>query len=233
MRNFEDGWLFKPLFDYEYKSYQVLAFEQFLNNKLEQWQLYPYVDQVDRILTNLEYFEAQKEDLRKDFPSNLEGLDLEKPKLIREKLTESNKIDELNAIMSFAKKHLSRCSSEAHLLEARLSNKIQVSPIGVTNNNMLGGFLFFRKPSQTRVYTYEYRMIQRPHRSHRDIRTTYLNAEKTGLATNYTDFKIKYIKSKKARFGINAYLIEADGDIPHFETALPMVKNHLLGLESS
>jgi len=233
MRNFNDGWLFKPLFDYEYKSYQVLAFEQFLNTKFERWQLYPYVDQVDRILGNLEYFKAQKEGLRKDFPTDIERLDLEKAKLIREGLTESDMMDELNSIMDFAKKHLSRCSSEAHLLQARLSSKIEISPIGVTNNNMLGGYLFFRKPSQTRVYAYEYRMIQRPGRNHRDIRTIYLNAEKTGLVTNFTDFKIKYIKSRKARFGINAYLVEADGDIPHFETALPMVKNHLLSLEAS
>lgn len=233
MRSFEDSWLFKPLFDYEYKSYQVLAFEQFLISKLEQLRLYPYVDQVDRILKNLEYFKLQKEDLKKEFPSDLKGIDIQKAQLIREEITESGKIDELNAIMNFAKKHLSRCSSDARDLEKQLSNEIQVRPIGLLNDNMLGGYLFFRKLQKTRVYAYEFRMVQRPARRYKEIKTTYLNAEDTGRMTDFTDIKLKYIKSKRARFGINAYLVETNIDIPHFETVLPLVKNHLLSLQSS
>jgi len=233
MRNFDDSWLFKPLFDYEYKSYQVLAFEQFLNSNFQDSKLYPYKDQVDYLLRKLENFEARKADLKKDFPLNLKGMDLEKAEMIRERLSESDKIDELNSIMAFARKHLSRCSAEAKLLEARLSNEIQISPVGLINNNMSGGYLFFRRPRHTKVYAYEYRMIQRPVQTHKDVKTTYINAEKTGLMTDYTDFKIKYVKSKKARYGINAYLVEINEEIPHFETVLPIVKNHLLSLETS
>lgn len=233
MRSFDDSWLFKPLFDYEYKSYQVMAFKQFLTRKLEQLQLFPYLDQVDQILSSLEYFELKKEDLKKEFPTDIKGLDLEKARLIRENVTESGKIDELNAIMEFARKHLERCAVEAHDLERQLSNEIQVSPIGLIHNNMQGGYLFFKKLQETRVYTYEFRMVQRPARRHKDIKTKYLNAEPTGRATDYTDIKLKYVKSRKARFGINAYLIETNIEIPHFETVLPLVKNRLLNLATS
>ncbi len=232
MKSFDDSWLFKPLFDYEYKSYQVLDFEQFLTRKLDQLRLYPYVDQVDNILTNLEYFESKKEDLKNEFPTELKGIDLEKAQLIREQVAESGKIEELNAIMEFAKKHLSRCSSEAHDLEKQLSKEIQISPIGLVNNNMQGGYLFFKKMRQTRVYAYEFSMVQRTARRYKEIKTVYLDAEATGMITDYTDIKLKYVKSRRARFGINAYLVETNIDIPHFETVLPLVKNHLLGLQA-
>jgi len=232
MRSFDDSWLFKPLFDYEYKSYQILAFEQFMTRKLEQLQLFPYLDQVDQILSSLEYFESKKEDLKKEFPTDLKAIDLEKARLIHEKVEEAGKMEELNAIMDFARKHLVRCSAEAHDLEMQLSNEIQISPIGLINNNMLGGYLFFRKLRETRVYTYELRMVQRPARRHKDIKTTYLNAEPTGKMTDFTDIKLKYVKSRKARFGINAYLVETNIEIPHFETVLPLVKNRLLNLAS-
>jgi len=233
MRNFEDSWLFKPLFDYEYKSYQVLAFEQFLSGKLEQLQLFPYIDQLKKTLDNLEAFEEQKKDLKSEFPADVIGLDLKKAQLIREKISELGKIDELNAIMGFAKKHLNRCYSDANDLQAFLNKEIQISPVGLVHNDSVGGYLFFRKPKLTRVYAFEYRMVQRPAKRHKDIKTIYLSAENTGLMTDFTDIKIKYVKSKRVQFGINAYLVETNIEIPHFETVLPLVKNHLLNLAPS
>ena len=231
MREFDDSWLFKPLFDYEYKSYQILAFEQFVESNLKNLKLYPYLSRIDRILSKLEQFESQKNDLKNSFPSELTGIDLDSGKILRKELSDSDKIEELNSIMHFAKSHLTKCSNQAKSLQANLEKEIEISPVGIVNNHMTGGYLFFKKPKNTRVYAYECRMIQRARDTYKDIKTIYLDVEKTGMLTDYTDFKIKYVKSKQAHFGINAYLVETNIELPHFETVLPLVKNYLMNLD--
>lgn len=232
MRNNGTSWLFQPYFDFEYKSYQILAFQQTVEKHLTEYKLFPYISQITSLLKKIQDFEQDKASLENELSSDLKSLDLSNMLLVREGIEDHEKIDELNKIMKFARKRIASLANGAFELKNQLESEIQISPIGLIDESMTGGYLFFKKPEHTAVYSYEYRLIKSAHSSYKDVRTTFINAEQTSFATNFSDIKIKYIKTKQARYGLNAYLVETNIHMPHFETILPLVKDYLMKLEA-
>ena len=231
MKFADNSWLFKPLFEYEYKSYQIMAFEQFLQNKFEGMQLYPYLHSVNYFLKNISIFEKSELQIKENFPLSIKGIDLENEELIYQALASDHQLDEFHSILQLAKSKLFRCKAQGEELLQKASRNIQISPIGLVDSSMAGGYLFFRKLRETRVYSYEFRLIKTHNERYKEVKTVYLNQEKTSTYTDYTDIKIRYVKSKKAKYGINAYLVETNTEFPHFETVMPVVKDYLIRLE--
>ena len=81
-----------------------------------------------------------------------------------------------------------------------------------------------------RVYSYSLRMVMRPDSGdkYKDLRTNYLTDIRTGIIPDLHQIKWSVIRSASLDIGTNAYLVDCNQDIPHFETVLPVVKSYLI-----
>ncbi len=230
MANFANNWLFKPHFDYEYKSYQILGYAQRLQFQFTARKFFPYLLELKQQLESLHTFQRHKDVFEASARGEVEKIDLQGLKLVRSAIERDNNFwEEVEAVMNFASENLERCKIQGEEELIKIEEAVSVSEIGLTNYTVPSGCIFFRKPAATRIYSFDVRMVRRPNpdESFKDIKTTYLDEIKTGVVTNYGSLKWQYLKSDAAH-GQNAYLVETSAEIPHAETLMPIVKTILL-----
>jgi hypothetical protein len=218
-----ENWFVTPLFDVEYKHYQVLGYVQKLHRHFEEKRLFPYFDDLLRHIQNLETLTKTKLDFEKDMgqkvfmePSEVAPIPI------------SNSLKDLTEILAFADKEFNQCRIHAERVLNIFLEKIQVSQLGVFNPESQGGMVLISQNDYTRVYTYEHRLIQRPNTyfQYKDICTRFAKTVPTNK--NIYNLKWELLKSDEIKTGINTYAVQCEEELPHFETVLPLVKNQLL-----
>lgn len=230
MVNFANNWLFRPHFDYEYKSYQILGYAQRLQSQFAAHKFFPYLLEVKQQLEALNTFQRHKDAFEAGAQGEVEKIDWQELKLVRAALGRNDDFwEEVEAVMNFASQNFEKCRIQGESELLKVEEAIQVSEVGLTNYTIPSGCIFFRKPYTTRLYSFDLRIVRRPNpdESFKDVKTTYLDEIKTGLVTNYGNLKWKFLKSDAAH-GQNAYLVETASEIPHIETLMPIVKTILL-----
>lgn len=233
MKQLSETWFIEPLFDYEYKSYEVMAYVQGIESHFAESKFYPYLDQVRKLLQGLEGFRLAKEGLEARLRSQLVEVDLQKLRLIREALPDSGGlISELDEIVKFAEKTLDQLQVEGQKQLDTLACNVAISPLGIIGPQGKPGLLLFRQWNAMRVYSYEFRMVRRPFalEAYKDVSTRYITEVTLGQFSNYSTIKWDMIKSQPALnvSASNAFLIETDALLPHYETLLPLAKQFLI-----
>lgn len=233
MIGLSDNWFLEPVFDFEYKSYQVLGYSQSLNLHFARMRFYPYIDDLTLHLQRLQQYVRAKEDLESKLHRDIDELDFENKKIIKKPVDDSNGlITELQEILLFARNHFDSSLKHASTELAILSKEIEIQQLGVSDLNLNRGILLFRRPTFTRVYSYTLRMVQRPGLVHayKDLKTNYVQDVSTNAFTNFNEVKWDMLKTTGNRSGSNAFLIETNRDFPHYELVMPLVKKHLINL---
>ncbi|MCH2214748.1 MAG: hypothetical protein MK086_06215 [Flavobacteriales bacterium] len=226
MGTLSDNWLIEPVFDYEYKTYQILAFTSKAENRFGRSMLFPYLSDVEVHLRRLRFYKKNVLNLESEIKTNLVGVNLKRLLLTRERLEDDGVIGTLNDVVEFA---IERLSSTYHigLLEKEMvKQRINISPVGLLSPNSQGGLILLRNNRKTRIYKYRYRFVRRPYKgeAYKDVMTEFLDERITGTFPNFQDLKMEY----RDGYQINTYLIEPETEIPVFETVLPVAKEFLL-----
>lgn len=233
MNDLSDNWFLEPVFDFEYKSYQVLGYSQSLNSHFAGMRFYPYIDDLTLHLNRLQHYVSAKEELEAKLHREIEELDFENKKIIKKPVDDSNGlITEMQEILLFARDHFDSSLKFASTELASLAKEIEIQQLGVSDLNLDRGILLFRRPSFTRVYNYTMRLIQRPGVAHvyKDLKTNYVQDVSTGIFTNFNEVKWNVLRTVSKDSGSNAFLIETNHDFPHYELVMPLVKKHLINL---
>lgn len=229
----KDNWFLEPIFDFEYKSYQILGYTQLLNSHFESYKFYPYLDGLAKHLAQLSAYQEAKHNLESLLEREIETIDF-KNKRIQKKPVEDPKgvISALQEIVSFGRKQMQNCYIQATNSYEEARKEIEISPLGILGSNTNQGILLFRRPNQTRVYSYSVRMVMRPGPGdvYKDVKTTYLDDLSTGPFTNFNTVKSTILKTSAFHIGTNAYLIETNTEMPYFELVLPTVKKYIIEL---
>lgn len=227
----KDNWFLTPDFDFEYKSYQVLGYAQYLNFHFENMRFYPYLEVLkSRIQEVLLYKQAQSE-LEEKLHRDIDFLDFENKKIVKLPVEDQTGIlDEIQNTLAFAEIELQKCYDTGCSAFENAKREIQINPVGIIETNPTTGILLFRQPGQLRVYTYSLRMVVRPDgiEKYKDLKTNYIKDVTIGILPDLHEIKWNMIKSVSMDVGTNAYLIDSHPQIPHFETVLPVVKYYLL-----
>ncbi len=228
MVHLSENWFVNDVFDVEYKEYQVLDYVQKTNAHFEQEEFFPYFDHLLKHIHDLELFGQAQYNLDQNLiagSSQHSFNPLQQPK-VHPLGVES----ELKEIIAFAKNQFTRCRSRAEFNLGNLYNKIRISELGLTNPKVAGGLVLINHFETTRVYTYEHRIIKRPNTffQYKDVKTCFAEQLYSSATPDFHEIKWQFLKSNKFETGINTYLVEFDQEIPHFETLMPLVKNHLL-----
>ncbi len=229
----KDNWFLEPIFDFEYKSYQILGYTKLLNSHFESCKFYPYLDGLSKHLSLLSAYQEAKENLESRLEREIETLDF-KNKRIQKKPVEDTEgiISALQEIISFGKSEMQNCYTRATSSYEAARKEIEINPLGLLGTNTNQGILFFRRPDKTRVYSYSVRMVMRPGPGdvYKDVKTTYLDALSTGPFTNFNNIKSNIIKTSAFDIGTTAYLIDTNTEMPYFELVLPVVKKYIIEL---
>jgi hypothetical protein len=228
MTRLSDSWYAEPLFDFEYKSYQLMAYERDLTGHFAALRFYPYLPEVHRHLERIQAFRLMKASFESGLRTTLTGIDEQRMQLTREGVEHhSGLLHEVDSILSFAERRLANTYDEGLAKYERTAQEVHMEPVGIEVEGCKWGYLLLRRSTRTRLYTYSIRMVQRPvaDEHYKDVVTNYVDEISTSRFTNFGDVKIQLIRAFNTPG--NAYLIESAIDLPAAETLLPIAKQRL------
>lgn len=232
MKQLSENWFVEPLFDYEYKSYEILAYSQGIQQCFSESKFYPYLSELQRHIHNLEAFRKAKSEMEGQMRSELKEIDLQKLALIRDlPADESGLISELNDIITFAQERFHHLQTSGRQVLSELSKFVEISPLGILGSVENPGFLLFKHDSKVRVYTYRFRYVRRPLGSdnYKDVCTAYHSELTTQRFSNLNHIKWDLVKSQRGlEQSVNAYLVESRLALPQYETLVPIAKEYLI-----
>src|SRR5690606_782052 len=185
-----DNWFLEPVFDYEYKTYEVLGYTQYLNNHFSRWEFYPYIDKLMMRIAELSSYSQAKLSLEEKLERDIDAIDLKNKKIVKRPVEDKKGvIAELQQIIQFADIHLNNCFKEAHSELERATREIEITRLGLSDSHEDHGLLLFKNLNQTRIYSYSLRMILRPGNTdlYKDVKTVFLDEVTTGMLTNFND----------------------------------------------
>jgi hypothetical protein len=226
MMELSKNWLVEPVFDYEYKSYQVLAYTSRAHKRFDSSMIFPYLADIHFHIKNLNSCREGMANLESEMKSDLVGIDVKKKVLIREGLQDDTVIQTLQDVAGFACDKLSESFRHGLEEKERIKELIQISPVGIIGPSNTGGLLFLSHNRLARIYKYQYRMIRRPHdlEVYKDVVTEFVGERSVGLLPNFQKLKMEYVSNGE----YNTYLVECKENIPVFETVIPLTKEYLL-----
>lgn len=229
MSKLSNDWLIEPVFDYEYKTYQVLAYTSQAEKQFERAMLFPYLSDIQNHLRKLNFYKRRVLDLENELRTELIGVDLNQLRLVRERLADDGVMDTVNDVLEFALEKLSSTFRIGLSEKENLMEQIHIRSVGIMSSEKTGGLILLNNSGRTRIYKYQYRFVRRPYESesYKDVMTEFLDERITGRFPNFQEMKMQY-RDKNA---LNAYLIETETEIPVFETLLPVAKEFLLQQE--
>lgn len=231
MRDLNDNWLLKPIFDFEYKSYQILGYMQYLNSHFENLRFYPYLDHLKSQIEGVLHYQKAQLEMDSKLQRDIDHLDFENFKIVRQPIDDNTgMLENIHRILDFAKTNFQKCYNRAYSVFEDIEKEIEITPLGINEANPTDGLLLFKKPGQVRVYAYSLRMATRPDGidRYKDLKTNYIEDVSVGFFPDLHNIKWRMIKSTSLNSGINAYVIDCSPEIPHFETVLPVVKYYLI-----
>ncbi|MFT6998927.1 MAG: hypothetical protein ACJAQ4_002690 [Cryomorphaceae bacterium] len=226
MSRLSNDWLIEPIFDYEYKTYQVLAYTCQAEKRFEESMIFPYLPDIQSHLRRLNIYKQSVLNLESELRADLIGVDFKQLRLIREQLSDSGVMGTLNDVLEFALEKLTYTYQLGLSEKESLLEQINIRPIGLLSPENTGGLLLLNSSRKTRIYKYSYRFVRRPYESesYKDVMTEFLDERTTGRFPNFRELKMQYREKNQ----INTFLIETETEIPIFETLLPVAKEFLL-----
>ncbi len=231
MGNLSETWYVEPVFDYEYKTYQLRSYTKHLAERFSELKFYPYLSDLRSHLQRLDEFKTGRAELQKNVRRDIARIDMDRQKLIRESIPEDAGVMlELGEIVNFAIAHLSHYYRDGLQNLDALNAQVQISPLGIFNGVQDSGFLFFRKNTSTRIYSYHLRIIRRSvaDEVYKDVQTRFIEEITTGMFTNFNELKWDLIRSTRTSEITSAYLVETNTEYPQYETLLPLAKRYLI-----
>jgi len=233
MKQLSETWFVEPLFDYEYKTYEVMAYAKNMESQFSERKFFPYLDDVKRLLNNLDAYRAAKAEMGDSLRTDLLEVDLKRLKMIREALPDNCGImAELDGIVRFASHTLGNLYREGSAILDELLSDVEITPLGILASADNPGWLFFRKSRSVRIYSYHFRLVRRPfgNNSYKDVCTNYHSEITTGRFENLNAVKWELMNKSDivSRATPNVYLVETGLRLPQCETLLPIAKHFLI-----
>lgn len=233
MKHLSETWFVEPLFDFEYKTYEVLAFAKSVKAHFDESRLFPYLDHVDRHTRMLEAYRLAVEAMGGALRTDLVEVDLKRLQLIRDSLPDQGGVmAELDHITRFAKEVFEAVHLEGEKLLKEMAEMVEISPLGILGAPGSPGYLLFRRDQKVRVYSYHYRLVRRAFsaESYKDVCTRYHSELTTSKFESIHSVKWNLIKtdSQHRHSAPNAFVVETTLDLPQYETLLPIAKQYLI-----
>lgn len=233
MKSLSENWLVEPVFDYEYKTYELMAYTKGIEAEFEKSKFYPYLDELKKHLYSLEEFTKIKDGISQAMRTDLVEVDLKRLAMMRASLPDNGGIiAELDGIVNFAKVRLEQLRKVGVQKFDDVAALVEIAPLGMLGSSRNAGFLFFRRNGEINVYSYHFRLVRRPfdNEAYKDVCTRFHSKIAASRFASLQNIKWDFIKAlpPMERISTNVYTVEAQISLPQWETLLPLVKLHLI-----
>lgn len=230
MKKLSDNWFFEGTIDFEYKKYILLAYLQDVDKYFTINKLYPHLGELVKQYRNLQRFLDSKEELRKKFPSKLEGFDTQNFRMIYKKVLEDDELmEELQAIVDFSVLRIGSYLRDGKEIYELIEKNIVLNPVGVIPLDNTQGIFFIRngKEKLARVYRYKAGIFMAAGEKYRTIMASFLRSYTISYYAPYLKIKEKIMGHLSYQETPATYAFESELQIPVKETYLPIAKRML------
>ena len=229
-------WITEKHIDFEYKKYMLMAWLQEVDAQFEQIRLYPPLAELIDHYRNAKALKENKQNLSDSFPQRLQGFDLDKFKVMYDKITEDDHLmEEIESILDFSLPRFAHYLEEGKKIYELVEKETNIQPIGLVPLHSDSGYLFLKggKSANTEVYEYEVSIFEQPEDKYRALHTSYITTYTSSFINTYVSIKTDLIRSNNRLPNPAVYAVETEMTIPFSETFLPVAKRLLMRKLSS
>lgn len=224
------SWFTEPVFDFEYKKYQLLAYLQEKERERSSHKIFPHIEELSQHVTSLEQFIRNKNETESLFRKELSGIDLQKKELLyKNNFSENEGISEMMDIVHYSFAKMNECSLGFQKIHHEIKKEIQIEAVGILPVYQREGFLLIRKQSDLHVFEYALQNLLQQN-GEKKINVSYLMDYKISLSITEQSIKQKMIRDYKKVFPNPAvFSVYSSTDLPLYETLLPIACSELVG----
>jgi hypothetical protein len=227
------NWITEKHIDFEYKKYLLLGYLQKVSEQFTESKLYPALSELVSHYRNVVAIRENKKSLFDSFPERLSGADLNKLRMIYEKLVNDDQLmEEIESIISFSIPQFEKYIAEGKTIYEFIESKLNIFPVGIIPLHADEGYLFIRysPKGDTLVYEYHITIFEKPDERYRGIATEYIASYSPSLANTFENIKQDLIRYHRKMPNPATYVVESEIAVPLEETLLPLAKRSLVKL---
>lgn len=231
MQQLSHNWFLEGMQDFEYKKYVLLAYLQHVSQEFAQVRLYPSFSDLIAHYHNLDLFQKERQriadELRRKRSTESPGL---APSDLPHPTGESDDLDEINAIVSYALPSIRTQLKEGKDIYDFIEDQLLIEPIGITPLYRKEGYLFLRVNKQPELKVFDYQVIffENVDGNHYGISFTPLDTYRVSLTYTYEAIKLDLLRSHGKYLNPATYLLFTPQAFPEEASLIPIAKRKML-----
>ncbi|MBI1185202.1 hypothetical protein GC194_13085 [bacterium] len=230
MSNLSNNWFCDGNADFEYKKYLLLAYLQYVNRHFKETRLYPGLAELVNHYRNLHHFLDSKRKLDEGFPKQVDGIDMNKLRLVYKKvLKEENILDTIEHLVKFSLPKIKSYLDNGKEIYDFIEDNLRLYAVGIVPMRKEEGYMILAgHRKDLLVYNYVMSIFSTATDSYRSLQTKFVKSYKRNLVNTLPNIKTDLLRSFKQLPNPATYVVETEINIPVRETFLPIAKKMLV-----
>jgi hypothetical protein len=226
--NLSSNWFAEPVFDFEYKKYQLLGYLKAKQQELDAQKIFPHIEELESHQSALEKFLHKKNQLDESFRKELTGFNLKTVELHYENLDEAKELNEVMDIVRYSLEKIAGCHQHFTTEAEDIRHKIQVGLLGLLPSYLNEGFVLIRQKKIISVFNYQVQPVLNK-KGEKRLAYTYLGKHGASFTVNEQTVKTDLQKKYRNQFGHPAFFhVNTSYDLPIYETILPLASEEII-----
>lgn len=226
--NLSSNWFAEPVFDFEYKKYQLLGYLKAKQQELDAQKIFPHIDELESHQSALEKFLRKKNQLDDSFRKELIGFNLKTIELHYENLEETKELTEVMDIVKYSLEKIAGCHHHFSIEAEDIRHKIQVGLLGLLPSYLNEGFVLIRQEKIISVFNYQVHPVLNRN-GEKELGYVYLGKHGASFTVNEQSVKSDLQKKYRNQFGHPAFFhVNTTSDLPMYETILPLAGKEII-----
>jgi hypothetical protein len=231
MKGLPEDWLTQGLIDFEYKKYLLLAYLQEVQRSFDRQALYPILAELVQHYQSLIRLQENKSKLQEAMPKKLAGADLQRLRLMYERLVEDDELmQELNAILDFSIPLMKTTLDKGKNIYEHVESKVSLQPVGIFPLYAREGYLMVQERMKVEmlIYRYQVQVFQQEGERFGGIHLEFLEQQPISLMNTCEHIKLSLVRRYRDLPNPATFSFFSEHNYPLEETLLPVAKRQLV-----
>ena len=228
MKRLEKNWFVEGIMDFEYKTYVILDYIQYVNSKYKENKLFPtYPNLLTTYKSTLEFKQILDSFKKTITTKTLVGINWQEEKLVYEETKEDGfeLTSEIELIIDYALPIFKKAISEGKRIYSTIDESISLDCVGIEPIYKKEGYLIIRSNKTFFTFKYNTCILKDSGEFSLPIEIIPINSQKSTLSNNIE--KIKNDLTVKQGNNFIVFFSDVESDVPLHETAIQIIKRKL------
>ncbi|MEL6844314.1 MAG: hypothetical protein AAFP02_13970, partial [Bacteroidota bacterium] len=226
MKKLSNDWFLEGSLDFEYKKYVLLAYLKEVSQEFAQYRLYPSFSDLVFHYNNLHQFQEGRNQLRKQFPAQLNEEEFRKMRLQYDaKESESPDLEEIGNIVAYALPEIRSQVRFGKEIYETIESDLLIEPIGITPLYRQEGYVLLRfEPLQeVKAFSYRISFFENIEENYYGISFKHVQSFQLSISNHYEQMKRSLIKTYGELPNPATYLALSRQLYPEMSSILPVI----------